>query len=289
LNCNLKRLILFLLKIFEMKTEFSGPLLKMRFRNDGQENLIKPSYILLSNSSEFVLNNALGKTIKIVFSGKITCVSCGKVTKKSFGQGFCYPCFISVPQTEECVLRPELCQAHLGFARDMDYAKNNCLVSQYVYLALSGGLKVGVTRFHQIPDRWVDQGASKAIKLAIAENRYTAGIIEIALKKVMADKTNWRKMLMGNDEDISLIPEKQRALEYLINQGFEITVPDDTEYSISYPVLHFPTKVNSKDLLKEPILTGNLIGVKGQYLLFNDGMVINLRKHSGFNVDIFVE
>jgi hypothetical protein len=272
-----------------MKKEFSGTLLKMRFRNNGQENIIKPSYFLHSNASEFILNSALGKILKIEFTGKITCVSCGKDTKKSFGQGFCYPCFISVPQTEECVLKPELCQAHIGIARDMEYAKENCLVNQYVYLAFSGGLKVGVTRYHQIPDRWVDQGANKAIKLAVAENRYTAGLIEIALKKILADKTNWRKMLMGNDENISLIPEKEKALEYLKDKDILFTIPDNTEYAIDYPVLNFPSKVNSKDLLKEPTLVGKLIGIKGQYLIFDDGMVVNIRKHSGFNVEIFVD
>jgi hypothetical protein len=272
-----------------MNTVFVGPLRKMRYRNLGSELLIKPNYLLTTNDSEYVVNSALGKLISISYKGKINCISCGKVTKKSFGQGYCYPCFISVPQTEECVLRPELCRAHEGIARNLDYAKENCLVDQYVYLAQSGGLKVGVTRFHQIPDRWIDQGACFAIRLAIAENRYNAGLIEIALKKIMADKTNWRKMLVGDDEQIDLLSEKYRALDYLKDLGLEFIIPDNSVYKIEFPVSKFPLKVVSKDLEKEPEISGILMGIKGQYLIFEGGMVINMRKHTGYNVEIKVE
>ena len=165
-----------------MPAIFSGPLKKMGFNNLGSETIIKPQYFLKSEDFELSVNDLIGKQITISFANRITCVGCGKDTKKSFAQGYCYPCFISVPQTEECVLRPELCKAHEGIARDMEYARDNCLVDQYVYLALSGGLKVGVTRYHQIPNRWVDQGATKAIKLLVAKNRFTAGLIEVALK-----------------------------------------------------------------------------------------------------------
>lgn len=272
-----------------MTTVFEGQVGKMSFNNMGDEYSIKPEYYLLQNDSKVMLNNLIGKTMQLKYSGKITCIGCGKVTKKSFGQGFCYLCFVSVPQTEECVLRPELCRAHEGIARDMEFANKNCLVDQYVYLALSGGLKVGVTRYHQIPHRWVDQGANKAIKLLTAKNRYTAGIIEVALKVILADKTNWRKMLMGNDTDNILLEEKQKAISYIANKGFEFAEEDNKEYAIEYPVIKFPTKVISKDLEKEPNIYGLLIGIKGQYLLFDGGAVLNIRKHSGFNVTIELE
>ena len=265
---------------------YSGPLHKMYFANEGLENQVKPSYYLEFNGIKAGLNALIGSKISISFNGVINCTSCGKVTKKSFGQGYCYPCFSSVPQTEECVLRPELCRAHEGIARDLEFAKENCLVDQIVYLALSGGLKVGVTRHHQVPTRWVDQGASKAVKLLTAKNRYTAGIIEVALKGLFADKTNWRKMLTGNDDDIPLNSYRKNALEFLQVKGFEFSLAQDMEYTFEYPVLRFPSKVVSKDLEKEPAVSGTLIGIKGQYLLFDGGNVLNVRKHTGYNVVI---
>jgi hypothetical protein len=271
-----------------MTTVFEGQLRKMQFNNLGNAFNIKPEYYLLQNDNKLVLNNLIGKTIQLEYSGQINCIACGRITKKSFAQGYCYPCFVSVPQTEECVLRPELCRAHEGIARNMEFAKENCLVDQFVYIALSGGLKVGVTRHHQIPTRWVDQGANKAIKLLVAKNRYTAGLIEVALKKILADKTNWRKMLMGNDENRPLQSEKEAALSYLKELGYEFAAVENDEYTIEYPIVKFPTKIVSKDLEKEPIMGGLLAGIKGQYLIFDGGIVINLRKHTGFNITIGV-
>jgi hypothetical protein len=272
-----------------MTIVFESQLRKMQFHNTGDEYYIKPEYYLLQNNNKMVLNNLIGKAIQIVHTGQITCISCGKEIKKTYGQGYCYPCFISVPQTEECVLKPELCRAHEGIARDMEYAKANCLVDQYIYLALSGGLKVGVTRYHQVPTRWVDQGANRAIKIAITKNRYTAGLIEVTLKKILADKTNWRKMLMGNDEQYSLVAKKRTALDYVAQQNLEFTAAPDQEYQIEYPVLKFPSKIVSKDLAKEPSISGLLMGLKGQYLIFEEGMVINIRKHAGFHIELKVE
>ncbi len=271
-----------------MSMIYNGQLAKMKFHNLGSETLIKPEYYLESEGAEFNLNSCIGKHITVKHTGKITCISCGKEIKKTYGQGYCYPCFISVPQTEECVLKPELCRAHEGVARDMDYAKENCLVNQYIYLARSGGLKVGVTRYHQVPNRWVDQGANQAIKVAIAKNRYTAGIIEVTLKKIFADKTNWRKMLMGNDQPESLLQEKQRAIEFITSHNLEFTVAPNYEFQIEFPVIEFPSKVVSKDLLKEPSISAVLKGIKGQYLIFEGGLVINIRKHAGFHTEITV-
>ena len=272
-----------------MQKLFEGQLRKMQFNNVGTETHVKPEYFLGQGNQAVRLNPMIGKKLAIRFTGKITCIACGRETRKSYGQGYCYPCFISVPQTEECVLRPELCRAHEGIARDMEFAEKNCLVDQIVYLALSGGLKVGVTRHHQVPTRWVDQGANWAMKLAIASNRYSAGLIEVALKKIFADKTNWRKMLTGNDNAQPLAAEKERAISYLKQQGLDFAPADSTEYSIEFPVQEFPAKVISKSLDKEPDVTGLLKGIKGQYLILDKGNVINLRKHSGYNVIIEVE
>ena len=269
-----------------MQTLFTGPLTKMQFNNIGTTLAIKPDYYLPLNNEKTNISKLIGKEITFLFSGKITCMNCGKQTKTSFGQGYCYPCFISIPQTEECVMRPELCKAHEGIARDMEYAKEHCLTDQYVYLALSGGLKVGVTRYHQVPTRWVDQGANYAIKLAVAKNRYTAGIIEVALKNILADKNNWRKMLTSNDIEIPLVKEKIKAIEYLKSENIEFSDTDDDVYSINYPIENFPTKVTSVNFDKTPQHKGVLAGIKGQYLIFADNSVLNIRRHTGYNVEI---
>lgn len=264
----------------------TGVLKKMRFEYTTGVNSIAPRYFINLNDTSLAVNDLIGQRIHLVHTGKIICSSCGKTTKKSYGQGYCYPCFISVPQTEECVLKPELCRAHEGIARDMEFAKENCLVDQFVYLALSGGLKVGVTRHHQIPTRWVDQGASFAIKVATAPNRYNAGLIEVELKKIFADKTNWRKMLMGNDEPMDLVAQKMIAVEAINGKGFLFSIADDSVYSISYPVKEFPIKVNSISFDKQAEIIGTLLGIKGQYLIFDGGRVFNTRTHTGYEVNI---
>lgn len=236
------------------------------------------------------MNELINKEITFRYADQINCMKCGTVTKKSYGQGYCYPCFISIPETEECVMRPELCRAHEGIARDIDFATNHCLIEHVVYLANSSGLKVGVTRYTQIPTRWLDQGATQAIKVATTPNRYTAGLIEVALKNVFADKTNWRKMLTNDlGETIDLLEQKGMAEEVLPFDLRQYISDDDTLYTFDYPVVEYPEKVKSMTFDKMPEITGILKGIKGQYLIFDDNRVINIRKHNGYKVEINIE
>ncbi len=264
-----------------------GSLLKMRTEAKLINGKIEPIYSLLFNNDCLTFNDLLGKVVRIEYENKINCVKCGAVTKKSYSQGFCYPCFISASETEECVLRPELCRAHEGVARDMEFAKRYCLNDHFVYLAISSGLKVGVTRASKIPTRWIDQGAYQAIKIAQTPNRYTAGIIEVALKDYFADKTNWRNMLT-NKIDLSrdLLDEKARIEELLPMDLAEYICDCDDITEIKYPVLAYPEKVKSINLDKTPFIEGVLQGIKGQYLIFDDNRVINIRKHGGYKVSI---
>ena len=247
------------------------------------------SYILELGESEILMTDFIGKNIRFEFHDEINCMKCGKKTKKSFAQGYCYPCFISIPETEECVLRPELCLAHEGISRDMEYAKQHCLNDHFVYLAVSSGLKVGVTRSSQIPTRWIDQGASKAIKLAKTPNRYTAGLIEVELKIYMADKTNWRNMLTNKiDQSADLFVEKHKAIN-LLNSDLKTYIdPDNQVYEFYYPVNEYPEKVASLNFDKTPVVEGILNGIKGQYLLFDNNKVINIRKFGGYKVSLKV-
>ncbi len=233
------------------------------------------------------MNQLLGQTLRIEYLEEIYCIKCGRKTNKSFAQGYCYPCYINSPETEECVLRPELCRAHEGIARDIKYAKENCLIDHIVYMAETGGLKIGVTRITQLITRWIDQGASKIIKIAVTPNRYFAGLIEVALKKYYSDKTNWRKMLMNKNEiKYDLIKEKMIAIEKLPHQYKSFVTDDNEILNFKYPISLFPEKIKTIDFMNNKKIKGKLSGIKGQYLIFSDGNVINIRKYGGYLVEI---
>jgi hypothetical protein len=234
-------------------------------------------------SNEIVLNDLIGHEISMNFTGQINCISCGKQTKTSFSQGFCYNCLQTAPEASESVIRPELSKAHLGIARDLEWAIKHDLIDHFVYLALSSDVKVGVTRHHQIPTRWIDQGASAAIKLACAPNRHIAGVIEVFLKKYYTDKTEWREMLKNEiNTTADLVAEKEKALKLLTSELRKYADPDNTITRIDYPVIQFPQKINSLSFDRQPTITGKLSGIKGQYLIFDDGSVLNMRKHNGY-------
>jgi len=244
-------------------------------------------YFLDDENAPIHLNEIIGRNVKIEFLNKIYCLKCGVKTIKSFSQGYCYKCFISIPETEDCVLKPELCQAHNGISRDLKYAEQHCLKPHYVYLALSNHVKVGVTRESQIPIRWIDQGASKAIKLAKTPNRNIAGLIEVALKQHLPDKTNWQKMLKNEiAHNIDLMEEKNR-IKNLLSSEFKQYISDENEITeINYPSEKYPSKVKSFSFDNENIIEGILTGIKGQYLIFDNLNVVNIRKHGGYLVDI---
>ena len=265
--------------------DYSGNILKM-----GSQIIDGTVNYTLSIGSAFVdINKLIGKTLGFSYSGQINCIYCGRKTKKSYAQGYCYPCMISLPQTDQCILHPELCQAHLGISRDMEWSKHNCLTNHFVYLAISSGLKVGVTRESQIPTRWIDQGAIKGVILAKTPNRNTAGRIEVFLKDYLADKTDWRKMLTGKiDNSIDLLSEKQKAKKLLAQDFKEFVYNDDTVYEINYPLNKYPDKIKSIGFDKNPDFEKKLIGIKGQYLIFDDNTALNIRKHNGYFIDIKV-
>lgn len=253
------------------------------------ENTLPVSYFLYSQDSRILMNSFLGKEIHIAYQGIINCMHCNREIKKTFFQGYCYPCFSSLPQTDKSVVNPELCEAHNGVSRDMEWAKKNCLVDHYVYLSATSNIKVGVTRHTQIPTRWIDQGAEKAIKLAKTPYRQLAGLIEVELKQYLNDKTNWRKMLTQSiNNSVDLLEKKEELIEYLPEEYQYYIEDDDEVYAIEFPVQHYPEKVKSISLDKTNTYSGKLIGIKGQYLLFNDGHVFNVRKHGGYNVTIQV-
>jgi Protein of unknown function (DUF2797) len=261
--------------------QYEGVLTKMQTENG---NPIQ--YYLVFETSFLNVNQLLGKAFEISFLG-YQCLNCNK-KKKIFRQGFCYDCFMGSASAGDWIMKPELSTAHLDIEdRDLDYEKKVQLQPHIVYLALSSEIKVGVTRKTQVPTRWIDQGAVQAIPIVEVPNRYLAGITEVALKNHFADKTNWQKMLKNEVPQVDLVKEKQ-SLKYLIPKEVQpyYDLNASEIYDFNFPVLQYPKKVTSLNLDKLPHFTGKLSGIKGQYLIFEDGTVFNVRTFEGYVVKI---
>lgn len=253
----------------KMNTEFGQPI----------------QYFLIFENDFLNMNQLLNKTISIQFV-KYQCLNCG-LDKPIYRQGFDKQCFYEVPQAADWIMRPELSTAHLDKEdRDLEYEKKVQLQPHIVYLANSSNVKVGVTRKTQVPTRWIDQGAHEAIEIVEVPNRYLAGITEVALKEHVSDKTNWRKMLKNEIEEENLVDWRDRLKNYIPNDAKEYFIDTNTETNLDFPVLQYPEKPKSLNLGKTPEYTGKLVGIKGQYLIFEDQTVFNIRANEGLVVAI---
>ena len=117
-------------------------------------------------------------------------------------------------------------------------------------------------------------------------DRYLAGIGEVALKAHISDKANWRKMLTNTLQVVDLNTIKQGLKAFLPQETLSYFSEEVPIYHINYPVLRYPTKVTSLTMPKTLQYQGRLMGIKGQYLLFEDNTVFNVRGHEGFVVEI---
>lgn len=242
-------------------------------------------YLLKADADFIALNRFIGRQISVEFLNQKFCAGCGQQFDTLFRMGFCKNCFFTRPEAGESIIRPELSRAHLGEEdRDLAFEKGYQLQPHVVYLANSGGLKVGVTRAQQKFHRWMDQGASYALVFAETENRYQAGQIEVALKEFIGDKTPWQRMLKNQVDEIDL-PQEKEKLAAELDQELAQWVSDDSEvYEIKYPVKKYPQKVKSLNLEKKTQIKATLQGIKGQYWLFEGGQVLNVRSHTGFRI-----
>ncbi|WP_142784998.1 DUF2797 domain-containing protein [Changchengzhania lutea] len=255
----------------KMQTEFSQPI----------------QYYLVFENDFLNMNQLLDKTVSIRFV-KFQCLNCG-LDKPIYRQGFCKSCFFEIPQAADWIMRPELSTAHLDKEdRDLDYEKKVQLQPHIVYLANSSNVKVGVTRKSQIPTRWIDQGAHEAIEIVEVPNRYLAGITELALKDHVADKTNWRTMLKNDIADEDLVVWRERLMPYIPDEAKVYFIANNSETHLEFPVHKYPEKPKSLNLKKELNYTGKLTGIKGQYLIFEDNTVFNIRANEGLVVDISI-
>ena len=273
-----------------MKSEARGVLRKMHSR---LENPVR--YQILLSDMVVPLNDLLEKQIKLEYSGTIYCINCGRKSRKSFNQGYCYPCFQRLAECDGCIIHPEKCHFDQGTCREPAWGERFCMQDHIVYLANSSGLKVGITRATQIPTRWIDQGATQALAIIRVRSRLQSGILEVMFKQYVSDKTNWRAMLKGEAEPLKMEEEADRLLkecdselkELAENFGFfAISVLNGiASVGINYPVIKYPEKVTSFNFDKDPVVEGTLLGIKGQYLIFDTG-VINLRRFSGYEVQL---
>ncbi|MFS4456481.1 DUF2797 domain-containing protein [Maribacter sp. 2304DJ31-5] len=260
--------------------QYQGVLRKM------QTEIGSPIQYYLVFESDFLnVNQVLDKEISIDFI-KFQCLNCGN-DRPIYRQGFCKTCFYEIPSAGDWIMRPELSTAHLDKEdRDLEYEKKVQLQPHIVYLANSSNIKVGVTRKTQVPTRWIDQGAHEAIEIVEVPNRYLAGITEVALKDHIGDKTNWRKMLTNTVDNEDLSEWKNKLRPFIPKEAMAYFIEHNTETHLAYPILQYPEKVKSLNLDKTPSFTGKLKGIKGQYLIFEDNTVFNVRGSEGYYVSL---
>ena len=252
-------------------------------------------YSLPIGEGSLYLNEYLGKTLSLTFEGEIICLGCKKRIKKSYQQGYCFPCTQRLAQCDLCIMKPERCHSHLGTCREPQWADTNCMIPHYVYLANTSNLKVGITRATQIPTRWIDQGAVTGLPIFLVPNRRLSGFVEVLFAKKISDKSDWRKLLLGNIETVDLVAERTRLfnefsdeIQKLKSEWGEESITQITNSEVTYihyPVLEYPKKIHSLSWDRLPTIEGTLLGIKGQYLIFDEG-VINIRKHSGYVLKI---
>lgn len=272
----------------------TGHLQKMATHYDPENSNDPVGYSLTLDNSTVGMNALIGQNIRMEFLGAIHCTHCGRKTNKSFSQGYCYPCFKRLPECDQCIMSPEKCHYHLGTCRDPSWGDDFCMQDHIVYLANSSGVKVGITRGTRLLTRWCDQGAIQGIPVFRVKTRQLSGLIEHLYRQEVADKTNWRAMLKGQVDNLDLgiirnelyerFRDQTDALEREHGPGSVQYLEGHTASNISYPVLQYPVKISSLNFDKNPVISGMLHGIKGQYLIMDCG-VINLRKFTAYNIE----
>jgi len=277
--------------------QLQGTLRKMRTQCTSNNAV---EYTLPIGDASLNMTDLIGQKVELDFAQEIFCTHCGRKTKKSFNQGYCYPCVISLAQCDTCIIKPELCHYTEGTCREPEWGEANCLQDHFVYLANTGTLKVGITRHvtEGVSSRWMDQGASQAMAIMRVPNRKVSGLVETAFKEHVADKTNWRTMLKGEPEALDLEAEKNRLMDLVqtslaqIAESHGLMAFSETHLppqDIRYPVNEYPVKIKSINLDKTPSFSGTLKGIKGQYWLLDEDRVINIRKYAGYQCTLRAE
>lgn len=252
-------------------------------------------YAFRLGSREVPVNPLIGKTLRLEYLGAIHCIHCGRKTKTSFSQGYCYPCMTKLAQCDACIMAPEKCHYDQGTCREPAWGEQFCMTDHVVYLANSSGIKVGITRASQLPTRWLDQGASQALPIVRVATRQQSGLVEDLFRSQVADRTNWRALLKGDAEAVDLVAVREQLFDSCAEGfaalqarfGLQAVQPmtDAQVLEIRYPVQAYPSKIVSFNLDKNPVAEGTLLGIKGQYLIFDTG-VINIRKYTAYQLAV---
>ncbi|KAA8686834.1 Uncharacterized protein ALO80_00741 [Pseudomonas caricapapayae] len=252
-------------------------------------------YAFRLGETEIAVNPLIGKTLRLEFLGAIHCSHCGRKTKSSYSQGYCYPCMLKLAQCDMCIMSPEKCHHDQGTCRDPAWGEQFCMTDHIVYLANSSGVKVGITRSTQLPTRWLDQGASQALPILRVATRQQSGFVEDLLRSQVADRTNWRALLKGDAQPVDLKAIRQELFDSCgagllgLQERFGLQaiqlLHDAEPVEFRYPVEAYPAKIVSFNLDKNPIAEGTLLGIKGQYLIFDTG-VINIRKYTAYQLAV---
>lgn len=255
-------------------------------------------YQLVLGEQQITMTPLIGKIINLKYAGEIHCTACDRRIKKSYSGGYCFPCSQTLAQCDLCIMKPETCHYDAGTCREPEWGEAFCMQDHIVYLANSSGIKVGITRINQVPTRWIDQGASQALPIFRVQSRYQSGLVEVIFKSHVSDRTDWRKMLKGEAENLDLIAIRDQlinecsdeitALHERFGAAAIMPLEDEQVVNIAYPVVQYPDKVKSFNFDKTPDVSGVLQGIKGQYLIFDTG-VINIRKFTGYNITMVVE
>ena len=274
-----------------MSNNITGTIAKLHSHIDHSG---KVEYHLPIGSKLCALNPLVGQNIKLAYTNRIECVHCGTAIKKSYQQGYCFLATRKLAQCDLCILKPELCHHHLGTCREPEWGTQHCIQDHIIYLSYTSGLKVGITR--NMPTRWVDQGAVLALPIFKVSSRRISGLLEKALSQHISDKTAWRKMLQLKEvNDCDLINKRDELLAVIktditkYQQEFGasaiVRLTEASAYKFIYPVQSTPDKISSFNFDKNPEIEGRLTGIKGQYLIFEHG-VINMRKFSGYEITL---
>jgi len=271
-----------------------GNILKMKSTLGDLKTNQPVQYQLPIGDELLPMNEHIGHAIKLSYQSEINCIACGRKTNKSFAQGHCFPCFRSLASCDMCIMKPETCHYAEGTCRQPEWGDSHCFIPHYVYLANSSGIKVGITRGTQLPTRWIDQGASQALPIFQVDNRLQSGLVEVVFKQHVSDRTDWRKMLKAVADPLDLkairddlLDECTHDVAIIKSQQGEAAIQEiDAEIvDIQYPVAEYPEKIKSLNFDKQPEIEGKLMGIKGQYLILDTG-VLNIRKFSGYNIKV---
>lgn len=277
-------------------SEFHGQLSKMTAELPANKKPV--DYKMVLGAQRIAMTPMIGQKIHLKYAGEIHCTACERRIKKSYSGGYCFPCSQTLAQCDLCIMKPETCHYAAGTCREPEWGDAFCMQDHIVYLANSSGIKVGITRINQIPTRWIDQGATQALPIFRVKSRYQSGLVEVIFKAHVSDRTDWRKMLKGEAETIDLVAVRDQLMQKCSNEilalqqqfGEQAILPltDEDVVTISYPVEQYPEKVKSFNFDKTSEISGILKGIKGQYLIFDSG-VINVRKFTGYNITMVVE